>query len=133
MERITELFVVVEDRPGALGELLTHLTRGKISRILRRSRCPIPTGPSSFFRSTNTRWSGGRSSGSTLTTSPERLRKWPRSSVLPGSISTTAMQRLGKGKGARRSFWMSKIPSAPSRFWNNSSVLEKSASGERYE
>ncbi|HLE32859.1 MAG TPA: hypothetical protein VJB38_09645 [Bacteroidota bacterium] len=31
MERITELFVVVEDRPGALGELLTHLTRGKIN------------------------------------------------------------------------------------------------------
>ena len=31
MERITELFVVVEDRPNALGELLTHLTREKIN------------------------------------------------------------------------------------------------------
>jgi hypothetical protein len=31
MERITELFVVVEDRPGSLGELLTHLTKEKIN------------------------------------------------------------------------------------------------------
>src|SRR5512139_2777784 len=31
MERITELFVVVEDRPGALGELLSHLTKEKIN------------------------------------------------------------------------------------------------------
>ena len=31
MERITELFVVVEDRPGALGELLGHLTKEKIN------------------------------------------------------------------------------------------------------
>ncbi len=31
MERITELFVVVEDRPGALGDLLNHLTKEKIN------------------------------------------------------------------------------------------------------
>ena len=31
MERITELFVVVENRPGALGELLGHLNKEKIN------------------------------------------------------------------------------------------------------
>jgi len=31
MERITELFVVVENRPGALGELLGHLDKEKIN------------------------------------------------------------------------------------------------------
>ena len=31
MERITELFVVVENRPGALGELLGHLSKEKIN------------------------------------------------------------------------------------------------------
>lgn len=31
MERITELFVVVENRPGALGELLGHLAKEKIN------------------------------------------------------------------------------------------------------
>jgi hypothetical protein len=31
MEKITELFVVVENRPGALGELLGHLDREKIN------------------------------------------------------------------------------------------------------
>jgi hypothetical protein len=31
MERITELFVVVDNRPGALGELLSHLAREKIN------------------------------------------------------------------------------------------------------
>lgn len=31
MERITELFVVVEDRPGALGDLLGHLSKEKIN------------------------------------------------------------------------------------------------------
>jgi hypothetical protein len=31
MEKITELFVVVENRPGALGELLGCLGRGKIN------------------------------------------------------------------------------------------------------
>ena len=31
MERITELFVVVENRPGALGELLGHLAKERIN------------------------------------------------------------------------------------------------------
>lgn len=31
MEKIKELFVVVEDRPGALGDLLGHLSREKIN------------------------------------------------------------------------------------------------------
>ena len=31
MEKITELFVVVENRPGALGELLGHLNKEKIN------------------------------------------------------------------------------------------------------
>lgn len=31
MEKIKELFVVVENRPGALGELLGHLGREKIN------------------------------------------------------------------------------------------------------
>jgi hypothetical protein len=31
MERVTELFVVVENRPGALGELLGHLNKEKIN------------------------------------------------------------------------------------------------------
>jgi len=31
MERITELFVVVENRPGALGALLGHLSKEKIN------------------------------------------------------------------------------------------------------
>jgi hypothetical protein len=31
MERITELFVVVDNRPGALGELLGHLAKEKIN------------------------------------------------------------------------------------------------------
>lgn len=31
MERIKELFVVVDNRPGALGELLGHLSREKIN------------------------------------------------------------------------------------------------------
>ena len=31
MERITELFVVVENKPGALGELLGHLARERIN------------------------------------------------------------------------------------------------------
>jgi len=31
MERIRELFVVVENRPGALGELLGHLAKEKIN------------------------------------------------------------------------------------------------------
>jgi hypothetical protein len=31
MERITELFIVVENRPGALGELLGHLAKEKIN------------------------------------------------------------------------------------------------------
>jgi hypothetical protein len=31
MEKITELFVVVENRPGALGELLGHLSKEKIN------------------------------------------------------------------------------------------------------
>jgi hypothetical protein len=31
MEKIQELFVVVENRPGALGELLGHLSREKIN------------------------------------------------------------------------------------------------------
>jgi hypothetical protein len=31
MERIQELFVVVENRPGALGELLGHLSKEKIN------------------------------------------------------------------------------------------------------
>ena len=31
MERITELFVVVDNRPGALGELLGHLSKEKIN------------------------------------------------------------------------------------------------------
>jgi len=31
MERITELFVVVDNRPGALGELLGYLTKEKIN------------------------------------------------------------------------------------------------------
>jgi hypothetical protein len=31
MERITELFVVVENRPGALGELLGHLNKEKVN------------------------------------------------------------------------------------------------------
>jgi hypothetical protein len=31
LERITELFVVVENRPGALGELLGYLSREKIN------------------------------------------------------------------------------------------------------
>ena len=31
MEIITELFVVVDNRPGALGELLGHLTKEKIN------------------------------------------------------------------------------------------------------
>jgi hypothetical protein len=31
MERVTELFVVVENRPGALGDLLGHLNKEKIN------------------------------------------------------------------------------------------------------
>ncbi len=31
MERVTELFVVVENRPGALGDLLGHLNREKVN------------------------------------------------------------------------------------------------------
>ena len=31
MERIAELFIVVDNRPGALGELLGHLTKEKIN------------------------------------------------------------------------------------------------------
>jgi hypothetical protein len=31
MEKITELFVVVENRPGALGELLGHLTKERVN------------------------------------------------------------------------------------------------------
>ena len=31
MEKVTELFVVVENRPGALGELLGHLDKEKIN------------------------------------------------------------------------------------------------------
>jgi len=31
VERITELFVVVENRPGALGDLLGHLSKEKIN------------------------------------------------------------------------------------------------------
>jgi hypothetical protein len=31
MERITELFVVVDNKPGALGELLGHLAKEKIN------------------------------------------------------------------------------------------------------
>ena len=31
MERIRELFVVVENKPGTLGELLSHLSREKIN------------------------------------------------------------------------------------------------------
>jgi len=31
MEKVTELFVVVENRPGALGELLGHLNKEKIN------------------------------------------------------------------------------------------------------
>jgi hypothetical protein len=31
MEKITELFVVVDNRPGALGELLGHLAKEKIN------------------------------------------------------------------------------------------------------
>jgi hypothetical protein len=45
MEKVTELFVVVENRPGALGDLLGHLNKEKINieaigcfRILPRSQ-----------------------------------------------------------------------------------------------
>ncbi len=31
MEKVTELFVIVENRPGALGELLGHLNKEKIN------------------------------------------------------------------------------------------------------